>query len=355
MQSPFFTHTLIIATIFCSVTARGIGADALTVIDVSSSQGQMVQSAPIQIPAGYKISFVLHHNNDEVGKVANQGVRLMYPQRNFTIVEGPDPQTYRYALTNPFTNSELVVVAYLGEVLGPLTFSVFTSNSVVRALLYVQPSDEQVQFLDGERDQRRVEVPANSVMRFNATEGGLLPIRVEATTPSGSLFLTTSRTPWKPFVSTNGQTFSNVSRWYWFLESSWLSAANTVATQTSSVFTNFFFHRQTANYAAPTDSRRFVVGPANVTFSTATNLLNKTHFGAFSYEIIPANMSYQGAGSGTGNTNTNGSTNTNSAPTKSFTLQLQRSTNLSDWETTDNYYINETSDKAFYRLKPVAQ
>jgi len=314
----------------------------------------MVQSAPIQIPAGYKISFVLHHSNDEVEKVSNQGIRLVYPQRAFTLVDGPH-SSYRYALTNPFTNSVLVVdSSYFFDVVGPATFSVFASNSVARAVLYVQPADQQIQFLDGEQDQRQIQVPANSVMRFTTSEYSLLPNRVTAATTSGSLFLTLPRIPWKPFVATNGVTYSNAYRSQ-YLRSSALSAAQPATTQQSSVFSNFVFGPNSLRYASPADPSSFVVGPATVTFSTTTNFVSQTFFGAFSYEIIPANMSYQGAGSGTGNTNTNGSTNTNSAPTKSFTLQLQRSTNLSDWETTDNYYINETSDKAFYRLKPVAQ
>lgn len=68
----------------------------------------------------------------------------------------------------------------------------------------------------------------------------------------------------------------------------------------------------------------------------------------YTYRKWSANYS----ASTSGQSGTNSSTNTNN--TKTFTLQLQRSTNLKDWTVTDNYYISETASNAFYRLQPVA-
>jgi hypothetical protein len=330
--------------------SRGYGEDALTVIDLEAPTGQMVESAPIQVPAGYSIGFSLYHSNDEVANVANQGIKLRYSDKTFTIIEVPSSSRLTY--TNLFTNTILVpTVAWggLGQIIGPATFSAFASNATVRAVLYVQPTGVQSHFLNGPDDKREVVVPANAVMRYSVS-GGLLPCKVTATTPTGWIFFSQPRSPWKPY-SVGNSTYSNETR-YSTLE----TASGTVGGQglasSSVAFPNFSYSRN-FNWISPNQSGTTLVGPAIVTFSTMSNSLSGAYFGAFSYDIFPANVSYQSGD--IGGTNSNGSTNTNAPATRSFALQLQRSTNLTDWTVTDNYYINETSDKVFYRLEPVAQ
>ncbi len=325
------------------------GSDVLTVIDVNPSQGEMVQSSTIDIPSGYAFGISMYCNNDEVTKVSEQGIRLNFPQRSFTFIMGPW-NSYNYTVTNPFPNTELVVgQGSLGSVLyGPATVSVFAKSTPIRVNIYIQPVYKEIYFLDGELDQRQIDVPSNSILTFEASESGILPCRVTATTPQGVNILNSPRGIWKPFVNRNGINFTNLDRDHIF-SLGFARMSSGIPLANPSTVINDWFYFPTAAVSYGTGNEQSIAGPAKVKFSTMTHQYSKTYYGVFHYKIHAANIRYHDSGNSTGNSTGNGTTAT------TFNLQLQRSTNLVDWNVVDNYYISETSDRAFYRLKPVPQ
>jgi hypothetical protein len=346
--------------IIASVAAPGNCEDALTVIDLIPSQDQVVESAPIAIPEGYEFSFSMHSGNNDATKADQQGARIQYSGISFTVVTGVDDLNQ----TNPFPNTTFVRTRWgsgdLGRLVGPATLSVFASGAPARAHLYVYPTKEQVMFLVGEDSSHVVPVPANSAVVWNADWRGLLAASAAAVTASGVTWRGVgefSEYPrWQPYTNNLGKWMTNKAR-YAFpdIRSGSSSVGRSGQSLPSAAFPGLSFALTgSSGWFQPASSfGSSIVGPATVTFRPITNDLTPHFFGVLSYTLYPVNASYPLSGSGSnGDETTNSPTNTNSA--RSLTLQLQRSTNLSDWETADNYYINETSDKAFYRLKPVA-
>jgi hypothetical protein len=338
---------LLTCIVLCVLAHASRANDSFFVVDLVATNNQFVESAPVQIPAGYDVGFRFIPGNEVASAAFYQGVKIETPQIKFIVTDVPDGLPIP---PSPFSDApRFSVQNFVPTVFGPCKISAFASNAPARLQVYVFPSDSlRTRGLLLGTNTHQLQIPSGVISEIR-TSGNL---QVVTSYPTG---LTTigsyqDASRYKPYTTTTYQynrLETNISVRHVTYSGGTISGP--INANLSRVIDGFSF-----GYRISADVPRNIFGPAVVTFSNFANL-NSSYgtnlFGVYEYWTVPANASY----SAFGTTNSNNSTNTNSSPMRSFNLQLQRSTNLSDWETTDNYYINETASNAFYRLKPVAQ
>jgi len=322
--------------------------DAMTVIDVNPPAGQLVESASVSIPEDTFVAFSFYTANTNAWAESSQGVKLKFGSRVFTISENAPS----ISVTNPIVAAS-TPVGYISAIVGPVDISLFCSNAPARLQTYTQTKTD-TSVIAGHiwnDDNVQVQLSQGELLQF-ASFGSVFESATEVGLPNGVVFseerrfadyfltnsfgTVTSRTN----VYTDNPLASSGSLLVWGVQDE--NQSQTIVGYKTPASVTFGLFGRTGLPPA-----QCIAGPATVTIKRS--YWNTNGLAMFAYRRLSA--SYSSSMSGQGGTNS--STNTNSGT--SITLQLQRSTNLSDWETTDNYYINETSDKAFYRLKPVAQ
>jgi hypothetical protein len=318
--------------------------DAFFVVDLVATNNQFVESAPVQIPAGYDVGFRFISGNKTASAAFYQGVKIETPQIKFVVTDVPGGLPIP---PSPFSDaSRLTTQNLVPDIFGPCTISAFASNAPARLQVYLTRSDTRrtKDMLLG-TNSRQLHIPSGTISEIRQSGN----LQVLTSYPSGLTTIQGGSEYYDPYTTTtyqNNRLETNASVRSVSKSTRGLSS---VYSNSSAVLNGF-----SIGYGIYPNPCLNIYGPAVVTFSNVSNL-NSSYgtnlIGVYEYWLLPANASY----SGVGTTDTNSSTNTNSSPMRSLNLQLQRSTNLSDWETTDSYYITETSDKAFYRLKPVAQ
>jgi hypothetical protein len=333
--------------VFCVTRADVNGQDSLTVIDVNPPPEQLVESASLAIPEGVLAAVSFRTANTNAWAESSQGIKLNFGGRVFTLSQNLTGTN----VTNSIVAASIPLTS-MGVVVGPVNISLFCSNAPARLQVYTQTKTDEstvVGQIFGD-DTVQVELAQGELLQL----AGFWPFATAAdvTLPSGAMFVSARRIADYQITNSNGTvtTYTNVYASNLYSGGFALLAWGSGAENSSSTVNGYSFNSSVIfggigrTGISPAE---LVAGPATVTIKLDHN--NTNGLAMYGYRKLPATYALDGLDQETANPPTN--TNSGTA----ITLQLQRSTNLSDWETTDNYYINETSDKAFYRLKPVAQ
>lgn len=347
-------HPIVLSSLFVAVAfVYSLRAnDALFVVDLVATNGQFVESAVIEVPAGFAVGYGFQTANRVARDAFYQGVKIEVPGLRFVTTDHPN---YLPVPPSPFADAPRYTTNIglspqkPSLLVGPCKISAFASNSPARLQVYVVPQDPQLVsgYLIG-TNTHVVTVRAEFAMTSRST--GRLVTKVAY--PSG-LVTDSDLDDYLPYTYTVTNSSgiiidrgTNASDWISTVRGyAWPTPA-TQAKTPSSVISGFTLNR--GKGLSPTDD---VIGPATVSFSVAADdpyYGYSQQFGSYSYRILPVNVSY-------GGTLTNGSTNTSPLPPTNtpapMGVFIERSTDMENWSQVDSFYVTETAGQAYYRVR----
>jgi hypothetical protein len=352
------------ATTFASALLLIIGGfckanDALFVVDLAVTNGQFVESAPIEIPAGYQVGFSYITGNRKAREAFYQGVKVEVAGLKFVHTDIPDDLPVP---PSPFPDAPRFSTndTQIYDLFGPCKISAFASNTPARLQVYLVASDPQNAsgYLLG-TNVHAVTVPAGQILRIQRYN------YVATRTVYGAGFTndsqlsryyepyvwaftntTTNRYSWGTFTNSYTNVGTNSSEWRGLPQLSVWTSPGAENKLSSYVVPSWFINRGSG--VSPSSD---IIGPAVVTFSVAMDEPRygySQRLGFYEYRLIPVNASYVGA-------STNSSTNTNiTTPNNTpvpMSVTIERSTDRKSWSQVDSFYVTETAGEAYYRVR----
>ena len=277
------------------------------------------ESASLQIPEGQNFELGFFSTNIDPASKSFQGVKLQYGTNIYRITEQDSAD-----LNNPIPDSVLVSnAAGFGKFLGPASISVFASNAVSRLQVWIKNNDGICGILNNTQTNCIVSVPANSILSMGYVNS-VFYSRANFITPEGNKFLN----------GKNGNYYYTQPR---FGGGSSIWSAAYATSQINSTFQ----YSTINNFITP---GRDFAGPCTV--EIVKDSYNTNNLAFYSYKIFNANFSLNKV---TGNTALNNNNNSNNNAVAN--IIMERSSDLVNWVPVETYVINETSGRAFYRLK----
>jgi hypothetical protein len=316
--------------------------DVLFVVDLAVAEGELVESAPIDVPEGYAVGFLFYSSNRNASSAFYQGVKVELPGAKFVVTDQPD---HLPLPASPFADAPRINTnSYsLGlGIVGPCQISAFASNAPARLQVYLSLQDERdaYGYLLG-TNVHVVEVPKGSFL----TRGQFAHLSRLVTFPN-ELVMTNyywiSRYEPYSYVSSWGQVLTNSSQSVNSPRTVVWPTPSSTARIPSSVVTDAFLTR-----GGGIDPINDIAGPATVRFERPSLSFGTNSIGWYSYRLVPVNLNYR----------TNNSNGEHSAPPSELSspaplsVFVERSSDGSSWSQVDSFHVTETAGQAFYRVR----
>ena len=326
---------------------KGFCGDSLFCFEISSS-GDLVQSAPIDVPAGIVIYIGFDTTNTSSELVFSQGYivetngkKIVKYQSNYSSGYSGNSSYYSYII-NPYNNRPFPDASennVSNPIFGPCTIKFFCKNSALRGMIYMKTDNTytyyyQTKILNPSETSFTINVPQNNIAGATVWNFGLQNAQRSMVSGSGNIFSNNSHSSITNPYGTSGPPYNDVPTLYIANFTEW----NSVTTNSSVVsWAKISEIQSSRSVGAP------YIGPCNITYKY-TNSSDQCSFSIIKYYISPANFTYN---------STTGSNNTSNSPVvyKNVNLILERSTDLQNWNAIDTILVTETSGKAFYRIK----
>ena len=325
---------------------KGYCGDSLFCFEISSS-GDLVQSAPIDVPAGTVISIGFETTNTSSELVFSQGYeietngkKIVKYQSDYSIAYNGNPSYFSY-ITTPYNNRPFPDAAentLNNPIYGPCTIKFFCKNSALRGMVYIKTDNTytyyyQSKILNPNETSFTINVPQNNIAGVYVWNFGLQSVQRSMVSGSGNIFSNNSLISIVNPYGTSGPPYNNAPA-----VNAYFSEVLTQNTNSSVVsWARIGEIQSSRTVSAP------YIGPCTITYKY-TNSSDLYSFSILKYYISPANYTYN---------STSGSNNNSNAPVvyKNVNLILERSTDLQNWSAIDTILVTETSGKAFYRIK----
>jgi hypothetical protein len=325
---------------------KGFCSDSFICFEINSS-ADLVQSAPIDVPAGTVISIGFETTNTSSEFVFSQGYvieangkKIVKYQSDYSIAYNGNPSYYSF-ITTPYNNRPFPDAAentFNNLIYGPCTIKFFCKNSALRGMVYIKTDNTytyyyQSKILNPNETSFTINVPQNNIAGVNVWNFGLQSVQKGMVSGSGNTFSNKSLTSIVNPYGTGGPPYNNEPTL-----NAYFSEVTTQTTNSSVVsWARIGEIQSSRTVSAPH------IGPCTITFKY-TNSSDLYSFSIIKYYTSPANYTYN---------STSGSNNNSNAPVvyKNVNLILERSTDLQNWSAIDTILVTETAGKAFYRIK----
>lgn len=349
-------NILFIGMILQGLSFSGKGQDSLVCFEIIS-RTNLVQSAPLFVPAGTIASIDFESNNQSGELAFSQGFLVQLYGRSFVKYQAPTSYIDSYTNSDPalreiwrkraFSNAISQYTGYqyavsTGKYPGPCTISFFCTKSALRGAVYLQPDSAASAYytnklLTAAEGTFSIRLPANTLADIQDSEVyGPQKLVKNKVSGFGNRFSPTNRLNWPTNIWSRDSLQPSGP-----VMNTWLYSSSSGKTTNSRVVSWATVNWQSNGRSVwPLN-----FGPATITY-TYTNRADTNSFTVLRYYISPANYSLSNSSYARADL-----VPWENAHPKPYVLVLEKSTDGKKWIQVQEATLTNTIQEATFRIR----